>query len=83
MLAVKNSSVRWAASVGKRPHCRPCPDWSEGKPHLAGTLGALICAHCLQRRWLLHRAGGRGLEITTPGEVALREWLGPALWQRV
>ncbi|MEO7056037.1 MAG: helix-turn-helix transcriptional regulator [Caldimonas sp.] len=77
------ASASTTSRVGKRPHCRPCLDWSERKPHLAGSLGALICAHCLERRWLLRHAGGRGLEITAPGEVALREWLGAALWQRV
>ena len=72
-----------AARAGSRPYCRPCLDWSERRSHVAGTLGALICGHCLERRWLSRRAGGRALDITVPGERALRGWLGGALWQRV
>jgi DNA-binding transcriptional ArsR family regulator len=29
--------------------CRPCLDWSERRPHLAGMLGALICEHSTQQ----------------------------------
>lgn len=67
----------------KRPACRPCLDWSERSCHLAGTLGALICAHCVERRWLLRRAGSRALDITAPGQAALRDWLGAEAWARV
>jgi len=69
--------------VRHRPFCRPCLDWSERRPHIAGTLGALICVHCLEQRWLVRRAGGRAFDITVPGESALRGWLGGARWQRV
>lgn len=71
------------AAASRRPACRPCLDWSERSCHLAGALGALICAHCLERRWLLRRAGSRALDITAPGQVALREWLGADAWSRV
>lgn len=67
----------------RRPACRPCLDWSERRCHLAGALGALICAHCLERRWLVRRAGGRTLDITAPGQLALRSWLGAEAWSRV
>ena len=66
-----------------RPFCRPCLDWSERRPHLAGTLGALICAHCIERRWLVRRAAGRALDISPPGEIALRSWLGAERWAGV
>ena len=36
-----------ATCSGKRPArvlCRPCLDWSERRPHLAGTIGAALCA---------------------------------------
>jgi DNA-binding transcriptional ArsR family regulator len=31
------------AKKGRRVLCRPCLDWSERRPHLAGTLGAALC----------------------------------------
>src|SRR5262249_43913498 len=37
-----------SARRGGRPArvlCRPCLDWSERRPHLAGGIGAALCAH--------------------------------------
>lgn len=68
------------AGEGKRPHCRPCLDWSERRAHVAGRLGALICSHCLDSGWLVRRAGSRALEVTPHGAVALRNALGQARW---
>ena len=64
-----------------RPACRPCLDWSERRPHLAGRLGALICSHCLSMGWLLQRPGTRALDLTPRGGEMLRDWLGMARWQ--
>lgn len=50
---------RSATPTRSRPFCRPGLDWSERRRHIAGTLGALICNHGLEQRWLLRRAGGR------------------------
>ena len=30
----------------RRLFCRPCLDWSERRPHLAGRLGAALCRRC-------------------------------------
>jgi DNA-binding transcriptional ArsR family regulator len=79
---------RWGLSLGPlaargRPQCRPCLDWSERKPHLAGRLGALICAHCLDQGWLTRRPGARALAITPRGAASLRDLLGLEAWRRV
>lgn len=71
------------AATSRRPVCRPCLDWSERRPHVAGRLGALVCAHCLAEGWLARTAGSRALAITPSGAVALRGWLGVARWGRV
>lgn len=65
-----------------RPACRPCLDWSERRPHVAGRLGALLYTHFLERGWLRRREGSRVLELTPPGTLALREWLGARHWPR-
>ncbi len=62
----------------RRPGCRPCLDWSERRPHVAGRLGRQLCAHCIERGWLRRHTGSRALEITPPGAQALSAWLGPA-----
>lgn len=55
------------------PLCRPCLDWSERRQHLAGRLGAAICAHSFARHWVRRRAETRTLEITPEGGRAFRE----------
>ncbi len=63
-------------SKSTRPLCRPCLDWSERKPHLAGRLGQAICQHCLDHGWVRRQSGNRTLEITPIGHNALREAFG-------
>lgn len=65
---------------GRRPHCRPCLDWSERRTHVAGRLGALICSHCLDSGWLTRQEGSRALRVSPRGAVALRDGLGQARW---
>lgn len=66
-----------------RPFCRPCLDWSERKAHLAGRLGAMICAHCLDKGWLRREMGTRTLQITPAGVRTFRDRLGLDAWLRV
>ena len=59
--------------------CRPCLDWSERRPHLAGMLGALICEHSMQHGWTRRLAGTRAVQLTPEGERAFREGFGAEL----
>jgi DNA-binding transcriptional ArsR family regulator len=52
---------------GKRIFCRPCLDWSERRPHIAGRLGAAIATRCLDRGWLQRQRGSRAVTITPAG----------------
>ena len=71
-IGVLAAGVRGAPS-SSRPLCRPCLDWSERRFHLAGKLGASICRHALEQRWVLRLPDTRALEITTAGRTALRD----------
>jgi hypothetical protein len=51
--------------------------------HLAGKLGALLCAHSLQMGWLLQQPATRALRLTPRGAVAYRDWLGSERWHCV
>ncbi|WP_026379812.1 ArsR/SmtB family transcription factor [Afifella pfennigii] len=56
--------------------CRPCLDWSERRPHLAGALGAALCSHSLEAGWVRRLSGTRALEVTRAGERAFKESFG-------
>jgi hypothetical protein len=56
--------------------CRPCLDWSERRPHLAGALGAAICSHSLERKWIARNEGTRAVTITPLGARVFREQFG-------
>jgi DNA-binding transcriptional ArsR family regulator len=55
-----------------RIFCRPCLDWSERRPHIAGAVGAALCQTCLAKGWTRPLGGGRALAVTPAGETALR-----------
>jgi len=60
----------------RRPLCRPCLDWSERRPHLAGAVGAAIFSHFLERKYVRRREGTRALDVTPGGREALRRMFG-------
>lgn len=62
-----------------RIFCRPCLDWSERRPHIAGAVGAAICQRCFDLGWVRRVAGTRALAITPPGALGLRETFGVRL----
>ncbi|MBR0755560.1 helix-turn-helix transcriptional regulator [Bradyrhizobium jicamae] len=64
------------AARHRRLLCRPCLDWSERRPHLAGRAGAAIADLALQRDWIRRRPQGRSVEITDAGLTAFRTLFG-------
>lgn len=61
---------------GQRAFCRPCLDWSERRPHLAGRVGASIAGLAFERDWIRRRPQGRSVEITGAGIAAFRKSFG-------
>ncbi|MGD9803237.1 MAG: ArsR/SmtB family transcription factor [Hyphomicrobiaceae bacterium] len=59
--------------------CRPCLDWSERRPHLAGSLGAVLCAHSMENGWTRRSDQSRAVVITPKGERVFREKFGAQL----
>ena len=58
--------------------CRPCLDWSERRPHLAGAVGAALCTHSLEHGWIRRLDGTRAVQITPKGTRIFRESFGVA-----
>lgn len=56
--------------------CRPCLDWSERRPHLAGVVGAALCTHCFDSGWIRRVEGTRAVKVTPKGERNFREIFG-------
>ncbi|HXT09069.1 MAG TPA: winged helix-turn-helix domain-containing protein [Roseiarcus sp.] len=57
----------------RRIFCKPCLDWSERRPHIAGAVGAAICSACFGHGWIRRLDGVRAVAVTTGGRVAMRE----------
>ena len=63
------------ARRSRRVFARACLDWSERRCHLAGALGAALCARLFAAEWLA-RADGRAVQVTPAGRRLLRRHFG-------
>lgn len=63
----------------RRPFCRPCLDWTERRPHLAGTVGAALASRCFDLGWFERRRDSRALVMTPEGRQGLKEVFGLSL----
>lgn len=57
----------------RRLFCRPCLDWSERRPHLAGVLGAALCRRCGELGWIRRGRDSRAVAITAEGRRGFAE----------
>ncbi len=74
--AVPPAPVGPALTGSRRPLVRSCVDWSERRPHLAGTAGAALCRHLFDQRWITRIGTTRAVAVTPSGQHALRDLLG-------
>ncbi|MBO0764344.1 MAG: helix-turn-helix transcriptional regulator [Hyphomicrobiaceae bacterium] len=64
---------------GVRIMCRPCLDWSERRPHLAGAVGAALCALSFEKNWIRRIEDTRAVVVTPRGARVFRETFGAQL----
>jgi len=60
----------------RRPFCRPCLDWSERRPHLAGAVDAGLAARCFELGWIGRIRDTRAVLVTPEGERGFSETFG-------
>jgi DNA-binding transcriptional ArsR family regulator len=63
----------------RRPFALRCLDWSERRPHVAGTLGAALAGRALDAGWVERHPSSRALHVTPAGRAALHATLGVEL----
>ena len=63
----------------RRIFCRPCLDWSERRPHLAGAVGAAIASRCFDLGWIARQRDSRALTILPVGRAGFAEVFGVCL----
>lgn len=68
-----------ALARGRRALAKPCPDWTERRPHLGGALGSALTQQLLGRRWVLRLNGTRALHLTPSGLEGLKSTFGVRL----
>jgi DNA-binding transcriptional ArsR family regulator len=59
----------------RRAFATACLDWSERKPHIAGTLGAEIASQFFKLKWLVRIRGSRAVRVTESGQKQLHREL--------
>lgn len=64
------------ATRTRRTFCRPCIDWSERRPHIAGAVGAGLAQRCFDLGWLARIRDTRAVSVTAKGRSGLRETFG-------
>lgn len=83
--AVTGAGRDWLGQLGldlealrrsRRSFARGCVDWTERRPHVAGSLGAGIAATFFTRGWVRRRPGGRAVVVTAAGAQWLERGLG-------
>lgn len=57
----------------RRRFARQCLDWSERRPHLAGSLAAAFATRCFELDWLRRMPGTRALRVTKKGRTYFRK----------
>jgi DNA-binding transcriptional ArsR family regulator len=68
-----------ALRQSRRVFCRPCIDWSERRPHLAGSVGAALARRLMELRWIARTRDTRALTVTPMGWHKIERTFGCSL----
>ena len=82
---ISSSGIKWFDRLDisitelkrdQRVLARPCLDWSEKRPHLAGAVGAALADRLFDLKWLQRARHSRIVSITPVGQKKIYELLG-------
>jgi DNA-binding transcriptional ArsR family regulator len=68
--------VELPASHPERQSCRLCLDWTERRPHVAGTVGAAITKRLFDLGWIEKMKRGHAVGVTPSGRRGFQESFG-------
>jgi DNA-binding transcriptional ArsR family regulator len=60
---------------GARTIARQCLDWTERRPHVAGSIGSRLTQLFLDLDWIGRRRDDRSAIVTDAGRAAFKNWL--------
>jgi len=60
----------------RRPMSRCCVDWTERRPHIAGSLGAALLSAYQREGWLARAPDSRRLDVTPRGRESFSRLFG-------
>jgi hypothetical protein len=81
-VALTADGVAWLDDLGAtvprgtRPYLQECLDWTERRPHLAGRVGAALCARAFELGWVVRVGSGRAVRVTPGGARGFGAALG-------
>jgi DNA-binding transcriptional ArsR family regulator len=76
---LRDLGAEWNQAGRHRAFCRPCLDWTERRPHLAGVVGAALAERCFALGWIERLRDSRAVRITPKGRDGLRAAFGVEL----
>jgi DNA-binding transcriptional ArsR family regulator len=81
--AISGAGHEWLAQLDivpprgmRRVIVRPCMDWTEGRPHVSGWLGAALCERLEISHGLKRNSANRALAVTPKGHAVLAKYFG-------
>jgi len=82
---ITRAGTRFLAGFGVEPsaprsnrprYCRPCLDWTERRPHIAGAVGAAITKRCFDLGWVERTSRSHAVVVTPLGRRGFKKTFG-------
>ena len=65
-----------ALSSARRGFCKVCIDWTERRPHIAGSIGGALTKRYFDLGWIERKNDSRAITVTAAGKRGFQETFG-------